>query len=229
VCTRCERWWRGGIVERPFDIVVAAAPPPWARCRGAAAAGRPLSPATPPLNRDLSQDDGVKIGVVSDTHLPRFGRALPRALVAGLEAERVDLILHLGDMTGPEVPALFEAVAPFDGVAGNNDGDELVGRFARRKVVVAEGVRLGLVHGDQGPEPTTPRRAAGSFRAAEVDVVLFGHSHSPLLDRLADGRWLLNPGSPTDRRREPLFSWAVIEIGDGAVRPEIRYFDDRRT
>jgi putative phosphoesterase len=170
----------------------------------------------------------VKIGVVSDTHLPRFGRELPRALVAGLEAERVGLILHLGDMTGPQVPALFEPIAPFDGVAGNNDGDELVGRFGRRKVVVAEGVRFGLVHGDQGSEPTTPRRAAGSFRADEVDVVLFGHSHIPLLDRLADGRWLLNPGSPTDRRRERRFSWAVIEIGHGGVRPEIRYFDDRR-
>ena len=171
----------------------------------------------------------MKIGVVSDTHLPRFGRALPRALVDGLRDARVDLILHLGDMTGPEVPALFEPIAPFDGVAGNNDGGELVARFGRRKVLVGGGLRFGLVHGDLGDGRTTPERAANSFGALEVDVVLFGHSHQPLLRRLADGRWLVNPGSPTDKRREPRYSWAVVDVAGGEARPEIRFYDDRTT
>jgi putative phosphoesterase len=171
----------------------------------------------------------TRIGVVSDTHLPRFGRALPRALADGLAAADVELILHCGDFTDPDVPALFEALAPFDAVAGNNDGPELVARFGRRKVVEAGGARLGLVHGDLGPGRTTPERAAGAFGADEVDVVLFGHSHMPIVERLADGRWLVNPGSPTDKRLQPRFSWALLQIDAGGIRASIRFFDDRRT
>jgi putative phosphoesterase len=174
---------------------------------------------------------GLVVGVVSDTHLPRFGRALPAALVEGLTSARVELILHLGDMTEPLVPPLFEAIAPFDAVAGNNDGGELVARFGRRKVVEVGGVRFGLVHGDQGFGRTTPERATDSFHAGEVDAVLFGHSHMPLVERLADGRWLVNPGSPTDKRSQPRYSFALIgiDLATREIRPEIRYFDDRST
>lgn len=172
----------------------------------------------------------MRIGVVSDTHLPRFGRALPRALVDGLRAAGVTRILHLGDHTSPGVPALFESIAPLDAVAGNNDGPELVARFGRRKIVVLEGVRIGMTHGDLGrPSQPTPRRAADSFAADEVDVVLFGHSHIPLVERLPDGRWLVNPGSPTDKRRQPRYSWALLEVAGGRVvgAPSLRWFDDR--
>ena len=169
----------------------------------------------------------MRIAVVSDTHLPRFGRALPRALVEAMRRERIELTLHLGDFTSPEVAALFEALAPFDGVAGNNDGPELVGRFGRRKVVEARGARLGLVHGDEGVGRSTPERAARSFAPDEVDAVLFGHSHIPHLDRLPDGRLRLNPGSPTDKRRQPRYSWALLSIRNGEIDAELRYFDDR--
>ena len=166
---------------------------------------------------------------MSDTHLPRFGRALPGELSAGLRLAGVELIVHLGDFTAPDVPALFESIAPFDAVAGNNDGPELVKRFGRRKVVEAGGIRLGLTHGDLGIGATTPERAIRSFEATDaVDIVLFGHSHIPLVRRLADGRWLMNPGSPTDRRRQPRFSWGLVEItSTGEIRPELRFYDDR--
>ena len=125
------------------------------------------------------------------------------------------------------MPALFESLAPFDAVAGNNDGAELLERFGRRKVLAVGGVRLGLVHGDLGLGRSTAERAARAFRADEVDAVLFGHSHIPLLDRLPDGRWRLNPGSPTDRRRQPRYSWALMQIDDRGIRPELRFYDDR--
>lgn len=67
----------------------------------------------------------MKIAVVSDTHMPRFAKALPLALREGFAREEVALILHLGDFTAPEVAERFAAVAPFDAVAGNNDGPEL--------------------------------------------------------------------------------------------------------
>ena len=172
----------------------------------------------------------MRIGVVSDTHLPQFGSALPRALIDGLQRAAVERIVHLGDHTSIEVPALFERIAPFDAVAGNNDGPDLVARFGRRKVVVLDGARLGLTHGDLGTvSHTTPQRAAASFRAGEVDAVLFGHSHAPFVDRLPDGRWLLNPGSPTAKRRQPRYTWLLLEVDATGIvgAPAIQAFDDR--
>jgi hypothetical protein len=103
----------------------------------------------------------MRVGVVSDTHLPRFGRELPRELRDGLRAASVDLVLHLGDFTGPETVELFEAIAPFDAVAGNNDPPELVARFGRRKVVARscrQRVRRG--RGRRHPLRTQPHPAA---------------------------------------------------------------------
>jgi uncharacterized protein len=170
----------------------------------------------------------VRVGVVSDTHLPKFGRALPRALVDGFRHHRIDAVIHLGDFTGPETPALLEAIAPLVAVAGNNDGPELLDRFGRRRVVELEGVRLGLTHGDLGLGRTTPERATSTFGATEVDAILFGHSHRPLVDPLPDGRWRINPGSPTDKRAQPRYSWALLEIEGRALRPTLHFFDDRR-
>jgi uncharacterized protein len=170
----------------------------------------------------------VRIALISDTHLPRFGRALPRALVDGIRAARVELVLHAGDWTAEWVPGLIGAIAPLEAVAGNNDGSELVERFGRRRIVEADGARLGLVHGDLGHGRTTPERAAHSFGPTDADAICFGHSHIPLIERLPDGRLLVNPGSPTDRRRQPRFSWALLTVDAGAVRAELRFFDDRR-
>jgi uncharacterized protein len=169
----------------------------------------------------------MRIAVISDTHLPRFGRALPRALVAGIAAARIELIVHAGDWTAPWVPELFEAIAPLAAVAGNNDGPELVERFGRRRVVAAGSVRLGVVHGDLGAGRTTPERARGAFAPGEVDAICFGHSHIPLVERLRDGRLLVNPGSPTDKRRQARYSWAILEVRGSEVRAELQYFDDR--
>ncbi len=128
---------------------------------------------------------------------------------------------------------MFEAIAPVEGVAGNNDPPELVERFGRRRVVTSvpesagSTVRIGLIHGDAGPGRTTPERAARAFAAGEVEVVCFGHSHVPLVGRLPDGRLLINPGSPTDRRRQPLYSWALLDLTGGSVRAVLRFYDDR--
>ena len=148
-------------------------------------------------------------------------------LVRGITEAGVEQILHLGDFTEPFVPALFEALAPFDAVAGNNDGPELVERFGREKVIALAGVRIGLTHGDLGPGPTTPERARRTFESRSVDVVAFGHSHAPLVKQVPNGPLLVNPGSPTDKRREYRYSWALLEVGDGPPRAEIRFFEDR--
>lgn len=165
----------------------------------------------------------VMLGLVSDTHLPRFGRRLPRALLDGLRSAGVEAILHLGDHTAPFVVESLAEIAPVEAVAGNNDPPELVARFGGRRVIVAAGLRIGLVHGHQGPGRTTLDRAFGAFEPGDVDVVAFGHNHVPLCER-RDGVLLLNPGSPTDRRRQPVYSYALLEIaaprtGERGPRP----------
>jgi uncharacterized protein len=177
--------------------------------------------------RGAVHDRRMRLAAVSDTHLPKFGKALPRALVDAIRTARIDLIVHLGDFTEPFVPALFEALGPFDAVAGNNDGPELVARFSRRRVLEIDGVRIGLTHGDLGLGGTTLERARSAFGSEAVAAVLFGHSHAPLVKRAPGGPLLVNPGSPTDKRAQPRYSWALVEIDGGAVRAELRFFDDR--
>ena len=162
----------------------------------------------------------MRIAVVADTHLPRFGRALPAALVRGIAEARVDRILHAGDWTQPMALELLERLAPVDGVAGNNDGPELHERFGTRRVLELDGVRIGLTHGHLGPGATTPARAQRAFGdepAGSLGAIVFGHSHIPLIERRPDGTWLVNPGSPTDRRRQPRYSWALLTIDGGSV------------
>jgi putative phosphoesterase len=162
----------------------------------------------------------MRIALVSDTHLPRFGRVLPRALIEGITAAGVERILHAGDWTLPFVVGLLEAIAPVEGVAGNNDAPELLARFGLQRVVEIGGVRIGLTHGHLGRSSiTTPERAIEAFADEPgLDAIVFGHSHVPLVRRLPDGRWLANPGSPTDRRRQAACTWALMTIDGGVIR-----------
>ncbi len=170
------------------------------------------------------------VGLVSDTHFPRFGRVLPRTLEAGLRAAGVDRILHLGDMTDPLAIDLFEAIAPFDAVAGNNDPETIWQRYGRRKIVSIEDVRIGMVHGDAG-RGTAHENAVGAFAGESVDVVLYGHSHRPVVDRRA-GLLVANPGSPTDKRMMPTFSYGVLTVDGGAAEIALHFYssevDNRR-
>jgi len=153
------------------------------------------------------------IGLVSDTHFPRFGLALPRALEDGLRAAKVSRILHMGDFTDPLAIGLFEAIAPFDAVAGNNDPAEIWSRFGRQKTVTVDGVRIGLVHGDAGRR-NAHENAINAFAGEPLDVILYGHSHQPRVEQRG-AVLVANPGSPTDRRMMPAFSYGLLTIRDG--------------
>ena len=108
------------------------------------------------------------------------GRVLPLWLVASLEAAEIERILHAGDWTAELAADLLEAIAPVDGVAGNNDGPALHERFGTRRVIEIDGVRIGLTHGHLGPGRTTEERARNAFEAEpSLDAIVFGHSHIP--------------------------------------------------
>jgi putative phosphoesterase len=168
------------------------------------------------------------IGLVSDTHLPRFGRALPRALEDGLRAAGVSRILHMGDMTDPIAIPLFEAIAPLDAVAGNNDPADVRERYGRRKILTIDGVRIGMVHGDEGRGRNAHQNAIAAFDGEATDVILYGHSHRPLVERRG-AQIIANPGSPTDKRMMPTFSYGILTISGGRPHIALTYYDTRET
>ncbi len=165
------------------------------------------------------------IGLVSDTHFPRFGRALPRALEDGLRAAQVSRIFHMGDLTDALAIPLFEAIAPFDAVAGNNDPEEIWGRYGRRKIVTVDGLRIGLVHGDEG-RGNAHDNAIAAFAQERAGVILYGHSHRPRVEQRGT-QLVANPGSPTDRRAMPQFSYGILTIADGVPTIALHYYSSR--
>lgn len=162
----------------------------------------------------------ILVGVTGDTHVPARARALPQALLDGLAA--CGLILHTGDFVSAAVADALAALAPLEAVAGNNDPPELQARFGRRRIVRVGPWRIGLVHGHEGRRRSgTVDRAAGAFLDEQVDVIVFGHSHLPHLERRG-GVLLFNPGSPTDRRRAAGCTYGLLRIGrDGIVAEHV--------
>ena len=155
----------------------------------------------------------MKVIVLSDTHMPGRAKTLPRPLLA--ELERADLILHAGDLATVDVLNMLRALAPVHAVHGNVDEPELRRVLPRRTKVDVRGKTVGLVHGDSPSLPTL-QRAQAEFADDAVDAIVFGHSHRPLLRR-EDGVLLFNPGSPTDRRAQPRFSYGRMWVDDDGV------------
>jgi putative phosphoesterase len=154
----------------------------------------------------------MRVGVVADTHLRRgWARQLPAKAV--VELERTDVILHAGDLVIPEVLDRLGELAPVHAVLGNNDA-ELVGALPEELVLDLEGVRVAMVH-DSGP--LSGREARLRRRFPDADVVVFGHSHIPWDAAGVDGQWLLNPGSPTERRRQPSKTMATMDLDGGRL------------
>ena len=155
------------------------------------------------------------VAVISDTHLTGSSkRDLPAAVWTEIEA--ADLVLHAGDVTSPDLLERIGAVTPVVAVLGNNDVglDALPERWTDE----IEGVRVAMVH-DSGPTKGRARRMARWF--PDADVVVFGHSHAPVWEEGVEGQWLLNPGSPTQRRRQPTHSMARLTLRDGTAEAEI--------
>lgn len=161
----------------------------------------------------------MRIGVISDTHLRSGKVKLPQEVKKGLAG--VDLILHAGDWMTLELLPVIERIAPVEGVAGNNDRQDIISRFGHAKVLELGAYRVGIVHGHQGHRHT-PLNAAAAFSGQHVDAVVFGHSHIPFNQTL-NGVLLFNPGSPTDKRRQPQYSYGILRL-DERIHGEIYYF-----
>jgi putative phosphoesterase len=154
----------------------------------------------------------VLIAIISDTHLPRGTRRLPDECVERIRA--ADLLVHAGDISTPEVLVEIEALGPpVAAVHGNVDSAELRRALPEARLIDTGGARLAVVH-DAGPRPRRLERMRARF--PDADAVVFGHSHIPLHEE-REGFQIFNPGSPTDRRRQPRHTMGIARARRGRL------------
>lgn len=156
------------------------------------------------------------VAVIADTHLPRGTRRLPEECVERLAA--ADLILHAGDFVSVAFLEELQGLGPpVRGVHGNMDEPALRETLPRERVVEVAGARLAMVH-DAGPRAGRKGRLAARF--PDCHAVVYGHTHTPQVERFQH-LWILNPGSPTERRRAPERSMLMLGVDVGVVAPEL--------
>jgi uncharacterized protein len=156
----------------------------------------------------------VSLVLTSDTHVPQRSRDLPHSLWTAIEA--ADVVVHAGDWVDAALLDLFEARSRrLIGVHGNNDHGALRERLPEVARAEIEGVRIAVVH-ETGDRKGREQRCAARF--PDTDVLVFGHSHIPWDTTAPGGLRLLNPGSPTDRRRQPHGTYVTAVAADGVLR-----------
>ncbi|WP_329535632.1 metallophosphoesterase [Streptomyces sp. NBC_01450] len=155
----------------------------------------------------------MRLLLMSDTHLPKRAKALPSQLMA--ELPYADVVVHAGDWVDTATLDLLEERARrLIGVYGNNDGPALRARLPEVARVELDGLHLGVVH-ETGAAQGRERRCAERY--PDLDVLVFGHSHIPWDTTTETGLRLLNPGSPTDRRRQPHHTYMTATVTDGRL------------
>ena len=154
----------------------------------------------------------MRVAVLSDTHSPRFWKGCPPAVAAHLTG--ADLILHAGDVCTADVLDELATYAPVRAVLGNNDREDVAAWGAPETMEIElEGLRVAMIH-DSGPAAGRVTRLRRRF--PDADLVVFGHSHIPM-DRSENGLRIFNPGSPTDKRRQPYGTVGELTIYDGTL------------
>jgi uncharacterized protein len=161
----------------------------------------------------VTHDDAVRLLLIADTHIPKRARDLPSRVWG--EVAQADVVVHAGDWVAPELLDELEArAARLVACWGNNDGPALRARLPERADATLGGLRLTVVH-ETGAAAN--REARMSRLYPETDVLVFGHSHIPWDTTTKTGLRLLNPGSPTDRRRQPFCSYMTARVDNGAL------------
>jgi uncharacterized protein len=155
----------------------------------------------------------LRLVLVADTHVPKRARALPEQVWAAVE--EADVVFHAGDWVSEGLLDEFEQRSRrLIGVYGNNDGDGLRRRLPETAGVTLDGVRFSMIH-ETGQAKGREQRCEALF--PDTDVLVFGHSHIPWDTVGPGGMRLLNPGSPTDRRRQPVCTYMTAVVVNGSL------------
>jgi putative phosphoesterase len=155
----------------------------------------------------------MELLLIADTHVPTRARSLPPAVWEAVA--QVDVVVHAGDWVVPSLlDELEERAARLVACWGNNDGDELRRRLPERADVTLAGLRFTVVH-ETGASGGRDARMARHY--PDTDVLVFGHSHIPWDATAATGLRLLNPGSPTDRRRQPVCTYMTATVSEAVL------------
>jgi putative phosphoesterase len=158
----------------------------------------------------------MRIAVLSDTHLPKGARVLPAECFERLRS--ADLILHAGDLVSVSFLDELRAFGPpVEAVYGNIDEPALRELLPKERVVEAVEARIGMVH---IPGPRAGREERLRARFPGCAAVVYGHTHLPQVEQVG-GVWILNPGSPTERRKAPVRSMLELEVVGGAIVPTL--------
>lgn len=155
----------------------------------------------------------MRLLLLADTHVPKRARDLPPQVWSAVD--EADLVVHAGDWVGVDLlDQLQDRARRLIGVYGNNDGEDIRARLPEIARATAEGVRLAVIH-ETGGAKNRERRIDKHF--PDTDVLVFGHSHIPWDSTTPGGVRLLNPGSPTDRRRQPHATYLTADLADGQI------------
>ncbi|MDP2941909.1 MAG: metallophosphoesterase family protein [Candidatus Omnitrophota bacterium] len=152
----------------------------------------------------------MKIGVISDTHIPRMARDIPKAVYDGFK--EVDLILHAGDLVEIKFLEKLRKFKKTVAVSGNMDSKEITAVLKPKEIIEAGNFRIGLIHG-WGPPEGLAERILAEFKGEKVDCIVFGHSHHPINETIK-GILFFNPGSASDKIFTPYNSYGILEITD---------------
>ncbi len=170
---------------------------------------------------ELMDGDNLKVGIISDTHIGANKEKFEVFLNKHLKD--VSLIIHAGDYHNKEVIDIIERRSKFIGVYGNVDNEEIRNRLKEKVIIELMDYKIGIYHG-HGIEKTTLERAYREFKDDYVDIIVFGHSHQPLI-RTKNNILMLNPGSPTNRRRERWFSYILLELLSESINASIKFLN----
>ena len=163
----------------------------------------------------------MKIAIISDTHVKKHSDKLFK-FIDSLSKE-ADMIVHAGDYVSSSVVTKLREHKNFVGVWGNNDKGYIRDLLKEKTIISVEGYKIGLYHG-HGNSKNVLDTAYDKFIDDRVDIVIFGHSHQPLV--LTKNKVLMiNPGSPSYKRREPWYSYVILEIQDKKINVQLKFFN----
>ncbi|WP_315121352.1 metallophosphoesterase family protein [uncultured Clostridium sp.] len=162
----------------------------------------------------------MKIGVISDTHFTKRSEDILK--IIDRYFSDVDMIIHVGDFNSINVIENIEKKKRFAGVYGNNDGSNVREYLREKAIINIEGYKIGMYHG-HGDKKTAMDRAYNEFKDSKIDIIIFGHSHQPII-KTRNKILMINPGSPTRKLKERWYSYVLLELDRKKIEAKVVFF-----